>query len=114
MTLHNEQTRPNFVLHGTNIDNRPSTLQIGISCRDVYIGNIVVRGGGDDAVALKNDCSCGAILDSSNILVENSTIGSNGCNALQFGSETAGNLHNITWRNIQVTSAGKAGSIPLR
>ena len=32
-----------------------------------------------------------------------------GCNALQFGSETLGDFHDYTFENIIVTAAGKAG-----
>jgi hypothetical protein len=36
-------------------------------------------------------------------------VGSDGCNALQFGSETLGDFHDYTFSNITITSAGKAG-----
>jgi len=58
---------------------------------------------------LKSDYSLGAALDSYDITVRDSHIGSNGCNALQFGSETVGDFYNITFVNLTLTAAGKAG-----
>ena len=54
----------------------------------VFAFHLQVSGGGDDAIALKSDFSLGEELESYNITVRNSSIGSDGCNALQFGSET--------------------------
>jgi hypothetical protein len=51
----------------------------------------------------------GKIVESFDVNVTNSVIGSNGCNALQFGSETLGNFHDYLFENITVTAAGKAG-----
>merc|ERR1712146_600696 len=88
-----------------NIDAQRDALDI-VSCRHVRIDRCTIRGGGDDAVALKSDYSLGSLLESYDIVVSNSHIGSNGCNALQFGSETVGPFYNILFENITVTSAG--------
>jgi hypothetical protein len=68
-----------------------------------------ISGGGDDAVKFGSDYSRSKVVDSFNINVTNSVVGSNGCNALQFGSETLGNFHDFLFENISVTAAGKAG-----
>lgn len=80
-----------------------------ISSRHVLVQNVDISGGGDDALVLKSDVSTGKVIPSYNITVKNSRIGSNGCNALNFGSETAGDFSDVTWSNITVTGAGKAG-----
>eukprot|EP01052_Picozoa_sp_SAG31_P004832 SAG31_NODE_204_length_20414_cov_19.143392_24_plen_289_part_00 len=68
-----------------------------------------ISGGGDDAVKFGSDYSTGKIVESYDVNVTNSIVGSNGCNALQFGSETLGNFHEYLFENISITSAGKAG-----
>lgn len=80
-----------------------------VGCTNVLVANVRVEGGGDDAVVLKSDFSLGRVIPVLNVTVRDSTIGSDGCNALNFGSETVGEFANVTWENIQVTSAGKAG-----
>eukprot|EP00746_Dinoflagellata_sp_MGD_P132493 gnl/MRDRNA2_/MRDRNA2_66205_c0_seq1.p1 gnl/MRDRNA2_/MRDRNA2_66205_c0~~gnl/MRDRNA2_/MRDRNA2_66205_c0_seq1.p1 ORF type:complete len:561 (+),score=78.39 gnl/MRDRNA2_/MRDRNA2_66205_c0_seq1:48-1685(+) len=80
-----------------------------IGCRHVRVNNVHIHGGIDDAVVLKSDFSIGAELESYDIVVSNSIIGSKTCNALNFGSETVGAFHDIFWENLTVTSAGKAG-----
>ena len=44
-----------------------------------------------------------------NITVRHSSLGSLGNNAMQIGSETVGNFFNISFSDIEVTSAGQAG-----
>jgi polygalacturonase len=70
-------------------------------------------GGGDDALVLKSDYSVGRVLPVYNVIVRNSRISSNGCNALNFGSETVGDFSNITWENIVVEGAGGAIDSPI-
>ena len=62
-----------------------------------------------DALALKSDFSLGRVLESRNVTVKDSELSSDGCNALNFGSETVGDFVGIRWENIVVRSAGKAG-----
>ena len=52
-------------------------------------------------------------LESYNVTVANSVVGSNGCNALQFGSETLGDFSDFLFENITITSAGKAGLVTI-
>lgn len=66
-------------------------------------------------MCLKSDFSLGKALPSYNHTYRNSRISSNGCNALNFGSEsvgqspTAGEFRDILFENITVSQAGKAG-----
>jgi polygalacturonase len=80
-----------------------------MGCRHVLIEDMNISGGGDDAVKFGSDWSRGEKVDSFNVSVINSVVGSNGCNALQFGSETLGDFHDYRFENITVTAAGKAG-----
>lgn len=65
---------------------------------------MTISGGGDDAVKFGSDYSRSKIVDSFDINVTNSVVGSNGCNALQFGSETLGDFHDFLFENITVTA----------
>lgn len=80
-----------------------------MGCRHVLITGMNISGGGDDAVKFGSDFSRGRVLESYDVNVTNSAVGSNGCNALQFGSETVGDFHDYRFENISVTKAGKAG-----
>lgn len=61
-----------------------------VGCRDVLAERLFIHGGNDDAFALKSDWSVGRRIDSHNITLQHSALSSNGCNCLQFGSETSG------------------------
>lgn len=63
---------------------------------------------GDDGIALKSSYALGYASISENITVDNCTIWS-GCNALQFGSETAGDFRNVHFSNITILGSEKAG-----
>ena len=80
-----------------------------MGCRHVLITDMHISGGGDDAVKFGSDYSRGKIVESYDVAVTNSVVGSNGCNALQFGSETLGDFYDFLFENITVTAAGKAG-----
>jgi hypothetical protein len=79
-----------------------------MECTNVNAHDLSITGGGDDAFALKSDCSLGKPMVTDNVTVANSTIGS-GCNALQIGSETWGDFQNISWSNIEVVRGAKSG-----
>jgi hypothetical protein len=79
-----------------------------MQCSNVNAHDLSITGGGDDAFALKSDCTLGKAIVTDNVTVSNSTIGS-GDNALQFGSETWGDFQNISWFNIKVVKGGKSG-----
>jgi hypothetical protein len=79
-----------------------------MECTNVNAHHLSITGGGDDAFAIKSDCTMGKPLVTENITVSDSTLGS-GCNALQIGSETWGDFRNISWSNIKVVRGGKSG-----
>jgi hypothetical protein len=79
-----------------------------MECTGVNADRLTITGGGDDAFAIKSDCTMGKPLVTENITVSNSTLGS-GCTALQIGSETWGEFRNITWSNDKVVHGGKSG-----
>jgi len=83
-----------------------------VGCKNVFIQNSVLLGK-DDALALKSNRTIYSDLDQAfdteNVHVWDCELSSMDCNAMQFGSESPGNFNNISFRNIQVKSAGKAG-----
>ena len=80
-----------------------------VGCRHVLAERLSVHGGNDDAFALKSDWSVGRRIDTYNVTLRDSSLSSNGCNCMQFGSETSGNFYDIAYQNITCTQAGKAG-----
>src|SRR5262249_14782986 len=58
---------------------------------------------------LKSDFALGRTFPSFNIHVHDSTILSTENNATQFGSETCGEFHDVTFERLTITGAGKAG-----
>ena len=78
-----------------------------ISCRRVRVVNAHFTGSGDDAIGIKNNSATGREGICEDIRVWDSYIES-GCNALQFGSETAGDFRNIHFWNITIYRAMKA------
>lgn len=79
-----------------------------MSCRDVQIYNCRFTGCGDDTIGVKSDYALGRKINSANFYVWDSYFES-GCNGLQFGSETAGDFHNVNFWNIRIGRAMKAG-----
>ena len=86
-------------------------------CKDVEVANCYINAvryqdghpaGGDDAIKFGSDLSLGKARPSENITVRNCFLAS-GCNTLQFGSETIGSFKNISFENITIGRAGKAG-----
>jgi polygalacturonase len=91
-----------------NLTMHPSRDGVDLmECTNVNAHDLSITGGGDDAFALKNDCSLGKPLPTDNVTVRDSTFGS-GATALQIGSETWGNFTNISWSNIKVVNGGKS------
>ncbi len=90
----------------TILDSRDGVDLMG--CRNVQIHDCRFTGCGDDTIGIKSDYALGRRIASANIYVWDSHFES-GCNALQFGSETAGDFHNISFWNITIGRAGKAG-----
>jgi hypothetical protein len=79
-----------------------------VGCRNCQASNLRARDLGDDAIPLKNDYSTGKRLTTENIYIHDGVFES-GCNAIQVGSETAGDFRNVWFKNITVLQAGKAG-----
>ena len=97
-----------LIISGVTIAAARDAMDI-MGCRHVLIEDMNISGGGDDAVKFGSDWSRGKKLGSYNVTVANSVVGSNGCNALQFGSETLGDFYDYSFENITITAAGKAG-----
>jgi hypothetical protein len=79
-----------------------------MGCRDVQIHDCNFTGCADDTIGVKSDYALGRKINSANIYVWDSYFES-GCNGLQFGSETAGDFHNVNFWNIRIGRAMKAG-----
>lgn len=79
-----------------------------MGCRNVQIYDCHFTGCGDDTIGVKSDYALGRKINSANIYVWDSYFES-GCNGLQFGSETAGDFHNVNFWNIRIGRAMKAG-----
>jgi Glycosyl hydrolases family 28 len=79
-----------------------------MGCRDVQIHDCNFTGCGDDTIGVKSDYALGRRINSANIYVWDCYFES-GCNGLQFGSETAGDFHNVNFWNIRIGRAMKAG-----
>ncbi|MHC5156612.1 MAG: glycosyl hydrolase family 28-related protein, partial [Planctomycetota bacterium] len=103
----------NVTIDNISVQTKRDAINL-MNCRDALIENCYldsVRGdfdGGDDGIKLGSDYSLGYVRDSYNITVRNCTIMA-GTNALQFGTETLGPFSNISFENITITAAGKAG-----
>jgi polygalacturonase len=63
----------------------------------------------DDALVFKSDYALGRTYPSDHIDVSDTTVGSTGNNALQFGSETCGDFSDAHFSRVKITAAGKAG-----
>lgn len=74
----------------------------------VVVTNCNIQGS-DDAMVIKSDYALGQKIGGNNIHIVNCQITSTENNALQFGSETVGNFTDVTWANIGINGAGKAG-----
>ena len=79
-----------------------------INSSHVNISDSVIEGS-DDSMVLKSDFALGRKITSEDIHVRDSTILSTENNALQFGSETCGDFFNVSFSNITITAARKAG-----
>lgn len=79
-----------------------------MGCRNAQIHDCRFTGCGDDTVGVKSDYALGRKINSANIYVWDCYFES-GCNGLQFGSETAGDFHNVNCWNIGIGRAMKAG-----
>lgn len=97
----------NVTLDGVVIKESRDAVDL-MGCRNVQIHDCRFTGCGDDTIGVKSDYALGRKIRSANIYVWDSYFES-GCNGLQFGSETAGNFHNVNFWNIRIGRAMKAG-----
>jgi len=79
-----------------------------MGCRNVAVTGCHYTGCGDDTLGIKSDYALGRRIKSQNIYAWDNYFES-GCNALQFGSETAGDFQHIRIWNIKIGRAMKAG-----
>jgi len=79
-----------------------------MGCRNVQVHGCKFTACLDDTLGIKSDWALGRKIETRNVYVWNCDFDS-GCNALQFGSETAGDFHNINIWDIRIQRAEKAG-----
>lgn len=79
-----------------------------MGCRNVQVHDCHFTGCADDTIGVKSDYALGRRINSANFYVWDNYFES-GCNGLQFGSETAGDFHNVNFWNIRIARAMKAG-----
>jgi polygalacturonase len=79
-----------------------------MGCSDVQVTGCHFTGCGDDTLGFKSDYALGRKIDSENLYAWDCYFES-GCNGVQFGSETAGDFHNVNVWNIHIGRAMKAG-----
>ncbi len=79
-----------------------------VDSSDVIVSNCVIQGS-DDAMVLKSDYALGRTIGGNDIHIMDCQILSTENNATQFGSETVGPFTDVTWSNLQLGAAGKAG-----
>lgn len=78
-----------------------------VSCHSVHVTGCHFTGSGDDTIGIKNHYALNRKGSCKDILVEDCVL-ETGCNALQIGSETAGDFTNIAFRDITIRRAMKA------
>lgn len=78
-----------------------------VSCHRVLVSGCHFTGSGDDTIGIKNHYALNRKGSCKDILVRDCIL-ETGCNALQIGSETAGDFFNIEFRNITIRRAMKA------
>jgi hypothetical protein len=79
-----------------------------MGCRNVQVHGCKFMSCLDDTLGIKSDWALGRKIQTANIYAWDCDFDS-GCNALQFGSETAGDFHNINIWDIRIQRAEKAG-----
>jgi formylglycine-generating enzyme required for sulfatase activity len=78
-----------------------------VSCQRVRIFDCQITASGDDAIGIKNHFATGRSGSCSDIRVWNTHL-ETGCNALQLGSETAGDFRDIHFWDVTIGCAMKA------
>ena len=75
-----------------------------VSCRDVAVRDCNITGCGDDAIALKSDYALGRKIGSANITVTDCHL-ETAANAMQIGSETVGDVRDVSFSRIGIARA---------
>lgn len=79
-----------------------------ISTTNVRITNANISAN-DDALAFKSDYALGAKLPNGNVVVYDSHLAAECCNALMFGSETCGDFTGYDFQRITIDGSNKSG-----
>lgn len=97
----------NVTISGVTLKGSRDAIDL-MGCRNVQIHGCNFSSCIDDTLGIKSDWALGRKIETCNVYAWDCDFDS-GCNALQFGSETAGDFHNINLWDIRVHRAEKAG-----
>lgn len=97
----------NVTISGVTLKGSRDAIDL-MGCRNVQIHGCNFSSCIDDTLGIKSGWALGRKIETRNVYAWNCDFDS-GCNALQFGSETAGDFHNINLWDIRVHRAEKAG-----
>ena len=97
----------NVTIAGVTLKGSRDAIDL-MGCRNVQVHGCNFSSCIDDTVGIKSDWALGRKIETKNISVWDCDFDS-GCNALQFGSETAGDFHNVKIWDIRIHRAEKAG-----
>ena len=103
------QACTNMVVRNARIWEKTSRDGFNLICSSFCIVSNCDIEGSDDSMCLKSTYALGRKINCQNIRIVNSTILSTENNATQIGSETVGDFRDVTWSNLVLTAAGKAG-----
>jgi hypothetical protein len=97
----------NVTISGVTLKGSRDAIDL-MGCRNVQIHGCNFSSCIDDTLGIKSDWALGRKIQTRNIYAWDCDFDS-GCNALQFGSETAGDFHNVNLWDIRIHRAEKAG-----
>ncbi|HTX21967.1 MAG TPA: chitobiase/beta-hexosaminidase C-terminal domain-containing protein [Candidatus Aquilonibacter sp.] len=103
------QACTNMVVRNARIWEKTSRDGFNLICSSFCIVSNCDIEGSDDSMCLKSTYALGRKINCQNIRIVNCTILSTENNATQIGSETVGDFRDVTWSNLVLTAAGKAG-----
>ena len=103
------QACTNMTVRNARIWEKTSRDGFNLICSSFCIVSNCDIEGSDDSMCLKSTYALGRKINCQNIRIVNSTILSTENNATQIGSETVGDFRDVTWSNLVLTAAGKAG-----
>jgi len=103
------QACTNMVVRNARIWEKTSRDGFNLICSSFCIVSNCDIEGSDDSMCLKSTYALGRKINCQNIRIVDCTILSTENNATQIGSETVGDFRDVTWSNLVLTEAGKAG-----